>query len=143
MNLHAILAAGEATGSAVASAAGSATASAAQELTGGQKTLALLVQFVPIVLIIVLMYFIMIRPQRKKQKEEQKMRNNMRVGDEITTIGGICGRVVNIKEDSLIIETGADRNKMSIKKWAVQTVDTIHDTNDTVDDDDDDDDDDI
>lgn len=141
MNLHAILAAGEATGSAVASAAGSATASAAQELTGGQKTLALLVQFVPIVLIIVLMYFIMIRPQRKKQKEEQKMRNNMRVGDEITTIGGICGRVVNIKEDSLIIETGADRNKMSIKKWAVQTVDTIHDPNDTVDDDDDDDDD--
>ena len=141
MNLHAILAAGEATGSAVASAAGSATASAAQELTGGQKTLALLFQLAPIVLIIVLMYFIMIRPQRKKQKEEQKMRNNMRVGDEITTIGGICGRVVNIKEDSLIIETGADRNKMSIKKWAVQTVDTIHDPNDTVDDDDDDDDD--
>ncbi len=143
MNLHAILAAGEATGSAVASAAGSATASAAQQPTAGQSALALLLNFGPLILIIVLMYFIMIRPQRKKQKEEQKMRNNMRVGDEITTIGGICGRVVNIKEDSLIIETGADRNKMSIKKWAVQTVDTIHDTNDTVDDDDDDDDDDI
>lgn len=102
----------------------------------------MLVQFGPIVLIVVLMYFIMIRPQRKKQKEEQKMRNNMRVGDEITTIGGICGRVLNIKEDSLVIETGADRNKMTIKKWAIQTVDTIHDPNDIVDDDDDDDDDD-
>ena len=142
MNLHAILAAGEATGAAstAAAAAGTATGTVAQEATAGQSALLMLVQFGPIVLIIVLMYFIMIRPQRKKQKEEQKMRNNMRVGDEITTIGGICGRVVNIKEDSLVIETGADRNKMSIKKWAVQTVDTIHDPNDTVDDDDDDDD---
>ena len=99
-----------------------------------------LVTFGPLVLIVVLMYFIMIRPQRKKQKEEQKMRNSLRVGDEITTIGGICGRVVNVKEDSLIIETGADRNKMSIKKWAIQSVDTVHDTTDNDDDDDDDDD---
>ena len=99
-----------------------------------------LVTFGPLVLIVVLMYFIMIRPQRKKQKEEQKMRNSLRVGDEITTIGGICGRVVNVKEDGLIIETGADRNKMSIKKWAIQSVDTVHDTTDNDDDDDDDDD---
>ena len=103
--------------------------------------LASLITLLPMVLIIVLMYFIMIRPQRKKQKEEQKMRNSLRVGDEITTIGGICGRVVNIKEDGLIIETGADRNKMSIKKWAIQSCETIHDANDSVDDDDDDDDD--
>ena len=99
-----------------------------------------LVTFGPLVLIVVLMYFIMIRPQRKKQKEEQKMRNNLRVGGEITTIGGICGRVVNVKEDGLIIETGADRNKMSIKKWAIQSVETIHDSTDNDDDDDDDDD---
>ena len=99
-----------------------------------------LVTFGPLVLIVVLMYFIMIRPQRKKQKEEQKMRNDLRVGDEITTIGGICGRVVNVKEDGLIIETGADRNKMSIKKWAIQSVETIHDSTDNDDDDDDDDD---
>ena len=74
-----------------------------------------LIMWGSIVLIVVLMYFV-IRPQRKKQKEEQRMRNSIRVGDEITTIGGICGRVVNIKEDSLVIETGADRNKMTIKK---------------------------
>jgi preprotein translocase subunit YajC len=88
------------------------------------------------------MYFLMIRPQKKKQKEEQKMRNSLRVGDEITTIGGITGRVLNIKEDDLVIETGADRTKMTIKKWALQSVNTIHDDND-IDDDDDDDDDDI
>lgn len=130
MNFHAILA--------DATAAGTTTAETA---SAGSTALLMLLQLSPIILIVILMYFIMIRPQRKKQKEEQKMRANMRVGDEITTIGGICGRVVNIKEDSLVIETGADRNKMSIKKWAVQTVDTIHDENDTVDDDDDDDDD--
>lgn len=90
------------------------------------------------VVIIGAMYFLMIRPQKKKQKEEQKMRENLRVGDEITTIGGICGRVVNIKEDTLIIETGADRNKMTIKKWAMQSCDTVHDG--PADDDDDDDD---
>ena len=70
------------------------------------------------------------------------MRNSLRVGDEITTIGGITGRVLNIKEDDLVIETGADRTKMTIKKWALQSVNTIHDDND-IDDDDDDDDDDI
>ncbi len=76
----------------------------------------------------------------QKQKEEQRMRNSIRVGDEITTIGGICGRVVNIKEDALVIETGADRNKMTIKKWALQSCETIHDPNELDDDDDDDDD---
>lgn len=67
------------------------------------------------------MYFVMIRPQKKKQKEEQTMRDNIQIGDEIVTIGGIMGRVVTVKEDALIIETGADRNKMKIAKWAVST----------------------
>lgn len=72
------------------------------------------------------MYFVMIRPQKKKQKEEQTMRDNIQVGDEITTIGGIMGRVVTVKEDSLIIETGADRNKMKITRWAVSTNNTAN-----------------
>ena len=71
-----------------------------------------------------LMYFMMIRPQKKRQKEEQAMRDSVEVGDEITTIGGICGKIVTTKEDSLIIETGADRNRMMIKRWAVQTNNT-------------------
>lgn len=71
-----------------------------------------------------IMYFVMIRPQKKQQKKEQEMRDNLQVGDEITTIGGICGRVVTVKEDSLIIETGADRNKMKITRWAIQMNNT-------------------
>lgn len=73
-----------------------------------------------------IMYFIMIRPQKKRQKEEEEMRNAIDVGDEITTIGGICGRVVTVKENHLIIETGADRNKMQITKWAIQTNNTAN-----------------
>ena len=84
----------------------------------------------PIVILVamaVLMYFTMIRPQKKKQKEEQEMRDAIQIGDEITTIGGICGRVVTVKEDSLVIETGADRNKMKITRWAIQTNNTAED----------------
>ena len=73
-----------------------------------------------------LMYFMMIRPQKQKQKEEQQMRDNIQIGDEITTIGGIMGRVITVKDDSLIIETGADRNKMKIARWAVQTNNTAN-----------------
>ena len=77
----------------------------------------------------VLMYFMLIRPQNKKKKQEEKMRNDLRVGDEVTTIGGIVGRVVGIKEESnsVIIETGADRSKVHIKKWAIGSCDTVHD----------------
>lgn len=114
---------------------------AAANNQGANSWLAMLMQFGPFVLIFVLMYFLMIRPQKKKQQEEQKMRNSLRVGDELTTIGGICGRVVNVKDDTLTIESGADRSKLQIKKWAVQSVQTVHEESDMVDDDDDDDDD--
>ena len=73
------------------------------------------------VLLFVGMYFLMIRPQKKQQKKEQEIRENTQVEDEITTIGGIVGKVVTVKEDSLIIETGADKNKMKITRWAIQT----------------------
>ncbi len=74
--------------------------------------------------IFALMYFFTIRPQKKRQKEEQEMRNAVEVGDEITTIGGICGKIVIVKEQHLIIETGADRNRMQITRWAVQQNNT-------------------
>ena len=75
------------------------------------------------------LYFFVIRPQSKKKKKEEKMRGNVQIGDEITTIGGIVGRVVGIKEDvdSIVIETGTDRAKIRVKRWAVGSVDTIHD----------------
>ena len=73
------------------------------------------------VVMIAAMYFLMIRPQKKKQKEEQQMRDSIQIGDEITTIGGIMGRVVTVKEDSIVLETGADRVKMRFQRWAIQT----------------------
>ena len=103
----------------------------------------LLGSLLPFALIFVVMYFLMIRPQKKRQKEEQKMRNSLRVGDELTTIGGIKGRVLSVKEDSFVMETGNDRTKMQFEKWAIQTVHTKHEDVDNDDDDFDDDDDDI
>lgn len=72
------------------------------------------------------MYFLMIRPQKKKQKEEQNVRDSIQIGDEITTIGGVIGRVVTVKDDSIVIETGADRVKMKMQRWAIQTNDTAN-----------------
>ena len=60
----------------------------------------------------------------KKQKEEQQLRDSVQIGDEITTIGGIVGRIVTVKEDSIVIETGADRTKMKLMRWAIQTNNT-------------------
>ena len=122
----------------ILSAAVEGAAEGGQQVNGLTATL---IQFGPIVLVLGLMYLLMIRPQQKKQKEEQKMRNNLRVGDELTTIGGIKGRVVSIKDDTIMLETGNDRTKIQFEKWAIQTVHTKHE--DPIDDDDDDDDDDI
>ncbi len=79
-----------------------------------------------LIAMVVLMYFMMIRPQKKKQKEEQAMRDNIQVGDEVTTIGGIMGRVVTVKEDSLIIETGADKNKLKFARWSISQNNTAN-----------------
>ena len=78
-------------------------------------------------LIIAALYFFLIRPNSKKKKEEAQLRNSLEIGDEITTIGGIMGRVVAIKddEDAIVIETGSDRVKMKFKKWCISTVDTV------------------
>lgn len=78
------------------------------------------------VVFMAVMYFIMIRPQKKKQQEEQKLRDSVQIGDDITTIGGINGRVVTVKEDSIVLETGADRTKMKIMRWAIQTNNTAN-----------------
>ena len=79
-----------------------------------------LMSLAPLLILIVLMYFLMIKPQKKKDKQISEMRNSLQVGDEVITIGGICGKVVIVKEQHLIIETGADRNRMQITRWAVQ-----------------------
>ena len=72
---------------------------------------------------ILFMYFFMLRPQKKQERETNDMRNNLKVGDEITTIGGIIGKIISIKEETVMIETGHDRTKIRILKTAVKNVD--------------------
>ena len=78
-----------------------------------------LLSYTPIVIVIIAFYFVLIRPQQKKDKEDKAMRENLDIGDEIVTAGGIIGRIVSIKDDTLVIETGSDRSKIRITKWAV------------------------
>ncbi len=87
------------------------------------------IMFAVYAVFIAALYLIFFRPQSKRKKKEEQMRKNAQIGDEITTIGGVCGRIVAIKEDTdtLIVETGSDRSKLRIKRWAIGSVDTIHD----------------
>lgn len=91
---------------------------AEQQAGGGGLTMILMM-----VAVIAIMYFVMIRPQKKQQKQIDDMRNNLQVGDEITTIGGIIGKIVSIKEETCIIETGRDGTRMRILRSAVRCVD--------------------
>ena len=82
--------------------------------------------FLPILLMVgifVVFYFFMIRPQKKQERAQNEMRNNLTVGDEITTIGGIIGKIVSIKEETCVIESAHDRTKIRILKTAISRVD--------------------
>lgn len=72
-----------------------------------------------IVGMVAIMYFFMIRPENKRKKETEAMRKSLAVGDEVTTIGGIIGTICAVKETSFVIETGADRVRVEVSKWAV------------------------
>ena len=77
-----------------------------------------------IVVMIAIFYFLLIRPENKKKKQAADMRNSLKVGDDITTIGGIMGTICAVKEETIVIETGADRVRIEFAKWAVSTNDT-------------------
>ena len=79
-------------------------------------------QLVPIILIFVLMYFFLIRPQKKKDKKAKEMLNALEVGNNITTIGGIVGKIINIKDDEIVVETSIEKTQLKFKKWAVREV---------------------
>lgn len=76
----------------------------------------------PLVILLLVMYFLLIRPQKKREKEVNAMRSGVQVGDEIITIGGICGKIVKTKDESLVIQVGADKVKFEIMRWAVSKV---------------------
>ncbi len=92
---------------------GAATASAA----GGGISMIIM-----LVLMIGVFYFLMIRPENKRKKQAQQMRDNLAVGDTVTTIGGIMGKVVNVRENAIVIETSDDRVRLQLMKWAVSSV---------------------
>ena len=77
-----------------------------------------------IILMIVVFYFFLIRPENKKKKEANEMRNALKVGDNITTIGGVIGDIVSIKDDSIVIVTSADKVRVEFTKWAVSSNNT-------------------
>ena len=78
---------------------------------------------IAMVVMLLVLYFVGMRPQKKQEKAQNEMRNNLQVGDEITTIGGIIGKVVSIKEETCVIETSHERTKIRILKTAISRVD--------------------
>jgi len=77
------------------------------------------------VAMVAIFYFLLIRPQKKREKQTAEMRNKIEIGDGVTTVGGVIGRVVSIKDETLLIETGSDRTKIRIQRWAVQEVEKL------------------
>ena len=89
------------------------------------STGALVSSILPFALVLVLMYVMIIRPQKKKEKKTEEMRSSIEIGDTVTTIGGIVGLVVAIKEDTIVLETGTDRSKIRFKRWAISEVNKL------------------
>lgn len=80
------------------------------------------------VLMLVVFYFMLIRPENKRKKEAEQMRNAVKTGDKIITIGGITGTVVNVKENRIVLETGADQVRIEVEKWAISSNETATET---------------
>ena len=89
--------------------------------TGGADLMSTILMMVVMVAVF---YFMLIRPENKRKKEADDMRASLKVGDEITTIGGIVGKIVDIKGENIVVETGADRVRVEFVKWAVSTNET-------------------
>ena len=81
---------------------------------------------IPLGLMVVFFYFFLIRPEKKRNQEMQNMLNNLQVADEVVTNGGIIGRVISVKEDTVLIETGSDRTKIRVLKQAIAKNNTVH-----------------
>lgn len=88
----------------------------------------LLTTIVPLLLLLVVFYFFLIRPEKKRSKQLKAMLDNLQVADEVVTTGGIIGRVLAVKEDTVLIETGSDRTKIRVLRSSISENRTIHDT---------------
>ena len=92
-------------------------------MTGTESMLSL---FFTLALMVVLLYFMIYRPQKKQEKKDAAMRNSLEIGDQVTTIGGVVGRVVAIKDDTFVLETGSDRVKIRFTKTAIGSVEKLN-----------------
>lgn len=116
---------------AAATTATTDAAAATETMSTGATIVYYAVQFVPMILIFVVFYFLLIRPQRKKDKEAKSMLDNLKVGDRICTIGGIYATIVRIKDDVLTVEVGEQKTQMMFARWAVRNVEQLSVTNDS------------
>ena len=114
----------------LADAAATTAEMAGEEIPMSSQIIVMLVQMLPMILIFVVFYFMLIRPQRKKDKEAKEMLKNLKVGDRICTIGGFYGTIVRIKDEVLTIEIGEAKTQAMIARWAVRNVEQISVTND-------------
>ncbi len=113
--------AGEAVADAAAEEAGTATAGVAEMLS----------MFIPLILIFVVFYFLLIRPQKKKDKKVKEMLAALKTGDRVCTIGGIYGTITNIKDDTIELSVGRDNIKLVFARWAIRNVEEIAIENDS------------
>jgi len=95
-------------------------AEASQQVTGADMTSSIVMMLV----LVGVFYFLLIRPENKRKKEAEKMRSSMKTGDKVTTIGGITGTVVSVKDEKFVLETGADQVRIEFAKWALSTNET-------------------
>ncbi len=115
---------------AVAETAATTDAAATGEATAGGSIASLAVTFLPMILIFVVFWFMLIRPQRKKDKKVKEMLNNLKAGDRICTIGGIYGTITGIKDDTITLSVGKDNLSMVVARWAIRSVEEVAIEND-------------
>ena len=97
---------------------------AADAATAPGGSVSMLPSLIMIVVMVAVFYFLLIRPENKRKKQAEEMRNSLKVGDDITTIGGITGTICAVKDKTLVLETGADRVRIELAKWAVSSKGT-------------------
>ncbi len=117
--------------SAIAESAGTAgAADASAEGAQVSSVAALATTFLPLILIFVVFWFMLIRPQRKKDKQVKEMLNNLKAGDRICTIGGIYGTITGLKDDTITLSVGKDNLSMVVARWAIRSVEELTIEND-------------
>ena len=105
-------------------------AAEAGEMTAANSVAALVTTFLPMILIFVVFWFFLIRPQRKKDKKVKEMLNNLKAGDRVCTIGGIYGTIVGLKDDTVTLSVGRDNMNMVIARWGIRSVEEVTIEND-------------